>query len=216
MKNIKRLLSVLMLLTMLLSTVSCRASLEDQLVERYGEDYIGMETGAELEGGDVLWKINDQTLTVFGEGSALSMAMNFFPWKREEIRQLVTELIVEDHVTALGAYGFSDMSVLETVTFEKGAVSKMGMGCFMNDAALKTIDLGDSLYEIPMEAFSGCSSLQTIRIPKTVEVIGLGAFASCDSLKTVYFGGTEEEWNQIDIDLENETLSQAEILFENN
>ncbi|MCH5294248.1 MAG: leucine-rich repeat protein, partial [Treponema sp.] len=45
-------------------------------------------------------------------------------------------------------------------------------------------------------AFEGCTSLESVTIPASVTSIGYRAF---DSLTEVKYGGTAEQWKQIDI-----------------
>ena len=78
---------------------------------------------------------------------------------------------------------------------------------------IKKVVIEDSVTSIGEGAFSRCYSLTSIEIPDSVTSIGGWAFAYCSSLETVYYGGTEEEWNKIEIGAENASLLNAEIIF---
>jgi methionine-rich copper-binding protein CopC len=50
-------------------------------------------------------------------------------------------------------------------------------------------------------------------IPSSVVSIGYYAFDSCPALKDVYYGGTQDDWNNILIQSNNEALINANIQF---
>lgn len=55
-------------------------------------------------------------------------------------------------------------------------------GAFAQCTALKYVDLGKSIINIPKDAFHGCTSLETVILPDTVAEIMQGAFYSCFAL----------------------------------
>ena len=63
-------------------------------------------------------------------------------------------------------------------------------------------------------AFYKNAKLKQILIPATVTKIGKNAFDGCSALTDVYYGGTEEQWNAIDIHAqENAALTGATIHY---
>lgn len=52
-------------------------------------------------------------------------------------------------------------------------------------------------------------SLISVTIPNSVTSIGYGAFEGCSKLKEVNYKGTEEQWNKIEIGVENAYLINA-------
>lgn len=62
-------------------------------------------------------------------------------------------------------------------------------------------------------AFSNCSMLSSFTIPNSVVSIGYAAFYKCPNLTDVYYLGTEEQWNAITIDNNNECLTNATIHY---
>jgi hypothetical protein len=65
-----------------------------------------------------------------------------------------------------------------------------------------------SFSEIANYGFANCYNLKTLYIPKSIKKIEHHAFLECNSDLKVYYEGTEEEWNQIDI----ETIGNEQFL----
>ena len=62
--------------------------------------------------------------------------------------------------------------------------------------------------------FDGCTHLQTVYIPKSIETIGSNAFNGCTNLATVYYGGSKEQWEDINIHTTgNDALTNATIYY---
>ena len=51
---------------------------------------------------------------------------------------------------------------------------------------------------IDLHAFFGCDKLTTVTIPNTVVSIGEMAFCQCTNLESVNFGGTIDQWRDIE------------------
>ena len=66
---------------------------------------------------------------------------------------------------------------------------------------------------IPDFLFISCRHLEEVTVPAGVYFIGFGAFMNCDSLTDVFYAGTENDWTQIDIGEENDSLINAAIRF---
>ena len=78
---------------------------------------------------------------------------------------------------------------------------------------LTELVIPDGVTTIGIRAFDCCGILSKIKIPASVTVIEESAFWGCDSLADVYYGGTEEEWNEISIGEVNDSLLNATIHF---
>lgn len=64
---------------------------------------------------------------------------------------------------------------------------------------------------IGYSAFYGCESLKSVIIPNSVTSIGTFAFDECTNLTNVYYGGSQNDWNKIDIGRGNKFLTDATI-----
>lgn len=64
---------------------------------------------------------------------------------------------------------------------------------------------------IGYSAFYGCESLKSVTIPNSVTSIGTFAFDECTNLTNVYYGGSQDDWNKIDIGRGNKFLTDATI-----
>ena len=62
---------------------------------------------------------------------------------------------------------------------------------------LTDVTLPDTMTSIGAYAFSGCVGLRNITIPAGVTELGKHAFDSCTALTDIYFGGTKEQWNDV-------------------
>lgn len=107
----------------------------------------------------------------------------------------------------IGLSAFYDCQALESVRIGRNAALKSGT--FSLCANLKTAVLGDGLTEIPSSMFKGDSSLISVTIPASVKKIGLDAFDGCSSLETVYYGGSEKDWNAMEINKSNGSISET-------
>lgn len=65
------------------------------------------------------------------------------------------------------------------------------------------IVIHDGVTSIGNHAFFCCYDLTSISIPRTVTSISEKAFYSCDQLTDIYYDGSEEEWEEIEIDQNN-------------
>ncbi len=57
------------------------------------------------------------------------------------------------------------------------------------------------------------AQIKSVSIPATVSAIGENTFSGCTAIADVYFGGTEEQWNEITIATGNDPLTKANIHF---
>ena len=124
----------------------------------------------------------------------------------------LTNITIPNSVTSIGYSAFGSCNSLTNITIPN-SVTSIGSYAFSDCSSLTNITIPDSITSIEYGTFSDCSSLTNITIPKSVTSIGWSAFSVCDNLTTIYYKGTEEQWKQITIDSGNESLTNAEIKY---
>lgn len=113
-------------------------------------------------GADVKWKLSDSgVLTVYGKGKMYDYSAGSMPWA--SYADSVTEVIISDGVTSVGARAFYRFTAITSVT------------------------LGKNVASIGLEAFYYCRALTAVTIPESVNSIGKYAFRKCSALEDAYF-----------------------------
>lgn len=109
----------------------------------------------------------------------------------------VKDLTIPDGVVSIGDGAFANSRVTN-IRIPAG-VKKLGSTVFSNCTKLTTLVLPEGLEEIGYHAFYKCSGLTSLIISSTVKSIGDGAFFGCSSLTDVFYGGSEEEWEELEM-----------------
>ncbi len=122
---------------------------------------------------------------------------------------------IPDSVTAIGDGAFSTCDSLTSITIPDG-VTSIGDWAFYSCDGFTSITIPNSVDAIGDYMFYYCKSLTKVTIPDSVTAIGYRAFHYCDSLNTVYYGGSEGQWNNIDIEDDNSPLTGANIIYNYN
>ena len=89
----------------------------------------------------------------------------------------------------------------------------MGDTAFSSCTKLKEVTMVGNVPTVSRSAFFQCGSLESIMLPASVTSVEKNAFLACNKLSTVYYGGTQAQWNAIQIAEGNECLTNATILF---
>ena len=160
-------------------------------------------------GENAVWTLaEDGTLTVSGSGDMKNYTEDSMPWYAN--RDDVTKVVVEEGITAIGDYAFSNCRNLAEAELNSSVLTSIGDHAFQNDTAMQTlsgsetaavtaigdyafdnctalvgIDLFSGLERIGAYAFQNCDSLTAVTLPDSVTAMGEGAFYSCDDLTTV-------------------------------
>ncbi len=119
---------------------------------------------------------------------------------------------IPDSVTAIGMYAFRDCERLKSVTIPD-SVRTLEDSVFLSCEALESISIGNGVTEIGGWLCSSCPKLTTAVIGSAVKVIDYEAFGR-DKLQKVYYKGTQQQWDKIDILVEDGFNTSNSYLIE--
>jgi len=173
--------------------------------------------------GERALKSNGLTsITVNSNNTAFSSDENGVLYNKDKttllmypVSKMDSSFEIPSSVTTIGEDSFFCCPYLESITIPNG-VTSIGMYAFYECTSLTTVKIADNsqLSSIGQGAFCYCVSLPGITVPQSVTYIGSAAFYACDDLTDVYYVGTEDEWNNINIETSNDPLLYAEKHFE--
>lgn len=87
-------------------------------------------------------------------------------------------------VSNLGEYAFSNCYKMANIpNFNLTQITKIPLACFKGCAALKNIELSNSITFLDSSAFHGCTDLTWTTLPDSITEISGYAFANCSQLK---------------------------------
>ena len=122
------------------------------------------------------------------------------------------EVKLPDGLKVIGNRAFLDSTSLEKINIPN-SVTDIGGNAF-HGCAINFIELPDGIFEIESYTFQSCSNLTSAIIPNSLSTMFFGAFYECNSFDTIYYKGTEEEWEEITIDSdENESILSASVYY---
>ena len=101
----------------------------------------------------------------------------------------------------------------QRVYIEPG-ITSIGAGLLYSAYNVREIYISSGVTQIGGYAFQDLINLEQISIPASVKSIENRVFFNCMNLHDVYFGGTEEEWNELSIGSENDALRSATIHYQ--
>ena len=124
----------------------------------------------------------------------------------------LTSVTIPEGVTSIGDSAFSGCSSLTSVTIPEGVMS-IGGAAFHGCSSLTSVTILEGVACIGDSAFWECSSLTSVSIPEGVTSIDYDAFYGCGKLKHVYYGGSDLQWKEIQIESGNKPLTDATIHY---
>ena len=111
----------------------------------------------------------------------------------------------------IGYRAFAGCRSLESIDIPE-SVTDFNSGVFRS-SGLKQAVLPPSIDEISAATFIGCHDMVSVYIPTSVKKISNWALTTMDSFRNVYYGGTAEQWAQIEIEDDNLALKDAVIYY---
>ena len=182
---------------------------------------------------DFTWDYNKNTatLTLSKDGAIMNFRnQNDVPWFKYHDK--IRSIVVEEGVTYLGENLFSNCtdvvelklpdslkeihSTLRYCDLEQLEIPKnveiIDSYAFQNCTKLWVVYINGPLKKLNFSLFRNCTSLNTIHIPSTVTEISRYAFDNCP-ISRVFYGGSKEEWKNIEILDYNDSLKSAKIIY---
>lgn len=157
-------------------------------------------------GENAQWNYSDGTLTISGSGSTYDYAEGEAPWNILDVQKF----IVENGITSIGTYYFSECQNLQSVTipadvdvdklafWECKAITELNVTS-TTEQEMKTcpavivryctgdlkVTLSDGVKLPWASAFGGCTALKSIKLEGDFKSIPLKAFYRCENLESV-------------------------------
>lgn len=125
----------------------------------------------------------------------------------------LTSVNLPDTLTELGSYAFASCNNLKELNLSSG-LTVISEGILQDCGELCNLIIPEGCTSIDAYALDGCRSLTAITIPASVTEIGSSAFKNCINLTDVYYGGTESEWNTINVAMGNSPLNNPTIHYQ--
>lgn len=168
----KKLVSLLLSFTMLLSIVS---------VVDFSAFADTLTTGKCGENVTYSFDESKGVLTISGTGDMNQWPEDDSPWYADA---RIKTLIIDEGVTSIGDRAFQNCSNLSNIQFPK-SLTLINGDAFLNCTSLTSVTIPDGVKRIHNSAFEGCASLTSVTIPDSVISISGSAFSSCTSLTSI-------------------------------
>lgn len=118
-------------------------------------------------GENLTWRLdNNGTLTISGTGDMRDWTSSSLPWN--STISSITDVVIEDGVTSIGDYSFSNCKKLVRVNIPP-SINKVGAGAFSWCENLTYVSIPQSVREIGDYAFSFCYNLSAIDVDENNE-----------------------------------------------
>ena len=112
-------------------------------------------------------------------------------------------------VVAISEYAFYEYCNLTEVTIPEN-IKTVDKQAFWGCVNLKKVIIMEGLEEISISTFRNCTELQEVVLPKSIKLIDLCAFFNCKKLKKINYAGSLLEFKNINIEMMNTPLLEAE------
>lgn len=155
------------------------------------EDYITME-------GDIPWNTYKNSILNVEIGEGVKNIGNSAFWECKRL----SSVSISETVIKIGESSFDGCTNLSSITIGKN-LEEICDWAFAH-TNIKDIELPNKLTNIGDNAFWGCSNLETMIIPNSVNKMGYFVVYGCDKLSDVYYAGSEENWEKIIGEYNNE------------
>ena len=108
----------------------------------------------------------------------------------------ITGLMVQEGINDISYQAFANCQNLAEVYLPLG-LNIIGSEAFINCSSLEIVQI-QAAGTIGKGAFDNCENLKTLMLGVKVMAIKSDAFEDCVSLEKIYYGGTKEQWEEIE------------------
>ncbi len=129
---------------------------------------------------------------------------------------LIKDVKIPESIKGIGDFAFSDCSALGSVIFgdaEKTQIKSIGSYAFSYCEMLTSMRIPRGVTAIKDWTFRDCTNLAYVCIPVSVTAVEVSAFNGCSGLTDVFYAGTEEQWKEMSIGVDNADLTSARIHY---
>ena len=121
-------------------------------------------------------------------------------------------VVIPKDVSRIDEAAFESCNNLAGITIPEG-VTSISDRTFLNCTSLKNAVIPEGMTSIGLVAFENCTSLTSVTIPESLVSIDNAAFFGCEKLAHVYYGGSDLQWKDIQIESDNTSLTGAVIHY---
>ena len=156
----------------------------------YWNEFLSLQTGDDIiaDGtiGVLTWSLENGKLTISGKGEIPDFYDGYPEWYI--YHAYISELVIEEGVTSIGAYALADFENLTSVELPN-TLRTIGIKAFNFWTSLEEIVIPDGVTSIGGAAFGNCHGLKKITIPSSVTSIEWDVFNNCISLHVIIMDG---------------------------
>ena len=164
---------------------------EDELIvidepgEESAEEEILAAEPASGDCGDALtWTLDEAgKLTISGTGAMWEYTGSRHPGWYDQA-DAIRSVAVEEGVTRIGAYAFSDLRKMSSITLPDGLLS-IGARAFRSCKALTGVTIPDTVVRIEAYAFLWCEGLKSATLPQGLIALKDSTFSGCLALAQI-------------------------------
>ncbi len=124
------------------------------------------------------------------------------------------DVVIPSEVKYVSGGAFDGNNDITSLVVPSGVKNILDCAC-SNCENLTSVELNGAEF-LDYGVFSGCNKLKNIKISGNLKTIHPQAFADNTGTATITFYGTEEKWNQVDKDPDDEYLKRAKMVFDPN
>ena len=187
----KKLISVVLVLLLLLPITGCRSREKDKDAVEYKLSWDGAYYTLSYVGENIVELVvpeyyNGKPVLKIGDGAC---SMNQRPGGPNVSK--LRRVTIEAKLTEIGRGAFSECDYLETINIPP-TVTEIGDSAFSSCRSLKSIGIPTGVTRISQNLFFGCEALESIELHDRIEKIDFGAFCGCSSITEIYLPASVE------------------------